>query len=986
MYRTLLMMGIVLLAPEFAGAATDGDVSWLSRRSRVEGRFARGDWGGADLHLAATEVLIHETQTGGHVLVFRRGFSLVFSSRRLTSDSAVVWVEPADANEPNDVAVGHEVRAYLSGHVSGRGAVYAQKPDVKEVMLERGKATVFQARVLGEVFVTAERRESGNPRGLPLFEQALRAFQDTDMVPPAVALPRPPGPAVPSARAGVPEKVFPVSTVGIVPLSDEASTLEWTESDTESVGTIIGRVYIWWQEPAEGRRQPRLLELEADSLVVWREPTDPNEKGPELSGMQQKGVSAIYVSGDVLLREGQQTIRAGELYYDLRHRRGVARNAVMRTFDVVRDVPVYVRARELRQLDDNRFEAEDITLTTSEFWTPQLSAQASSIRIVDVTEEADQDGEVPKTSYDAEMKDVRLKYYDATLLGLPSLRSNLQRPDVPIRSARIGHSSAFGTSVETQWFLSRILGLREPEGTDSTLSLDYYCERGPGGGVNINYERENYFGRVLGYIIEDHGEDRLGRTRKDVDVPDNTRGRFLLQHRHFLPYSWQLTAEASYLSDENFLEQFYRGEFNVGKEQETLLHLKRIEGNRGLSVLTKARVNDFLNKVEEVPSAQYHWTGQSFWDDRLLFFSDTQLSRYRYRYSSEGPDGEPDSFFAFTQTRNEIDLPLAVGRSKVVPFVAGTFAYEDGVGFQEELDGSLDEREDAVGIGEAGVRMSVPPLWRVYPDVESRLWDLHELRHVITPSLAAVAYSATDSVADQRNTLDLGIYQRWQTKRGPVENRRTVDWLELNLDCVWVNDSGDGSTGPDRFIWNKPFIPLANPAIHDLPPLDRRTAEAFGPRRNYTSAEVIMRLSDTTSILGDVYMDMQSGVVEQVDVGFSRLCWPDLTYYVGTRYLRDVDNGLGEVGSNALTFAATYVLDPRYTAVFSQQYDFDYAANIRTDITLIRKYHRLNYALTFSVDDSLDEQSVVFSLWPQGVPELGFGLRRYMQLGQSGAY
>ena len=108
------MMGIMLLAPEFAGAATDGDVSWLSWRSRVGGAFARGAWGGADLHLAATEVLIHETQTGGHVLVFRRGFSLVFSSRRLTSDSAVVWVEPADANEPNDVAIGYEIRAYLS--------------------------------------------------------------------------------------------------------------------------------------------------------------------------------------------------------------------------------------------------------------------------------------------------------------------------------------------------------------------------------------------------------------------------------------------------------------------------------------------------------------------------------------------------------------------------------------------------------------------------------------------------------------------------------------------------------------------------------------------------------------------------------------------------------------------------------------------------------------------------------------------------------
>jgi len=201
-----------------------------------------------------------------------------------------------------------------------------------------------------------------------------------------------------------------------------------------------------------------------------------------------------------------------------------------------------------------------------------------------------------------------------------------------------------------------------------------------------------------------------------------------------------------------------------------------------------------------------------------------------------------------------------------------------------------------------------------------------------------------------------------------------------------VNDSTDGIVGPDRFLWNKPLIPLANPLARDLPPLDRRTTEAFGPRHNYTSTEMIMRLSDTTSVLGDAYFDMQRGVVEQLDVGFSRLCWPNLTYYLGSRYLRDVDNGLGEVGSTAFTFAATYVLDPRYTAVFSQQYDFDYGANVRTDITLIRKYHRLNYALTFSVDESVDEHSLVFSLWPQGVPELGFGLRRYMGLGESVAY
>jgi hypothetical protein len=205
----------------------------------------------------------------------------------------------------------------------------------------------------------------------------------------------------------------------------------------------------------------------------------------------------------------------------------------------------------------------------------------------------------------------------------------------------------------------------------------------------------------------------------------------------------------------------------------------------------------------------------------------------------------------------------------------------------------------------------------------------------------------------------------------------------MDTDFVWVGEPGEETAGPDQFIWNDPFIPLINRLGNQVPPLDRRTSTIFGPRRNYAGTAMTWRVSETMSVVGDVYVDMQSGDVKQLDVGFSRLVWPNLSYFIGSRYLRDVDNGLGQHGSNAVTFAVTYVLDPRYTAVFSQQYDFDYGAGIRSDITLVRKYHRLNFALTLSVDESLDEERLVLSLWPEGVPELGVGLRRYIGLGAS---
>jgi len=288
--------------------------------------------------------------------------------------------------------------------------------------------------------------------------------------------------------------------------------------------------------------------------------------------------------------------------------------------------------------------------------------------------------------------------------------------------------------------------------------------------------------------------------------------------------------------------------------------------------------------------------------------------------------------------------------------------------------------------------MSTPAYWRVYPDVESQLWDLNRLRHVIQPRLTAVAYTQSDAVAEQRDTLNLGVSQRLQTKRGPADKLRTVDWMRLDVDFTWVNNSGDTSAGPDRFIWNRPYIPLANSFTRTalapdgsvsrvLPPQDRRSSNIFGPTRNYIGADYLWQLSDTTAVLADLNFDMQSGVFQQFDIGFSRRCWPNLSYYIGSRYLKRFDNGYGQKGSNALTFAATYELDPRYTLVFSQQMDLDYGLNIRSDITVIRCYHRLYFALTYSADESLNQHAVVLSIWPQGVPEMAIGPSRYMGLG-----
>lgn len=957
-----------------------------------------------NLQLSGKEAVTYQLKTGEHVLVFRGDFSISIKNNRYSSDRAVIWLLPHLSDSQEYGNINYDAILYLQGNISAEPTGIQTSKNAKK----EEDQTVVRFGVTGEVFITTDNKKMADPRGLELYRQAFTLLNAVGITLPTIeARPHPaenPEPPVVSRRTESRQNrqtpaEKPVEKPSETPtalremkLSSknpfyhspvDGAILE-VESDEESkIWTVIGRFYLWQKQDDGG-----LLELQADNAVIFAPEEAAEQEKKDLTEVLSSGaIKAIYLSGDVVMTQGRRIIRADEIYYDILEQKAMIIDAVMRNFDEGAGIPIYIRAKKLQQ-SANTFTAENVTLTTSEFYVPQISLNASSILVTDTTPADKQQDSVSKNSFDAQMKGVSLKMYDKTYFYLPHMRSNMLRPDVPLKSIHLGHDNTFGSYIETRWYLARILGLEEPAGTDSTLTVDYYGERGVGVGIEASYEGDDYSGRFLGYMIDDNGEDRLGRnsSRKNLDPPRDLRGRFRWQHRHFLPYSWQLTTEVSYISDKNFIESYYRNEFYVDKEQETLVHLKRIENNWGLSLLGKARLNDFVDELCELPTAEFHWTGQSFLDDKLTFYSDSQISRFRQRYAPDTNAIDSQQFYSFITTRNEIDMPMTIGRTKVVPFIAGTGAFEDGLGFYTEIDGDTTSRENTVWIGEAGVRVSPQPFWKVFENVQSDLWDLNQLRHIIQPHLTAVGYFESDSVVEQRDVLNVGISQRLQTKRGSGRNKKTVDWMRLDLDVTWVNDSGNSSAGADQLIWNKPFIPLVNVFSDTLPQQDRRGSVAYGPQRNYFEADYIWKMSDTTAVLSDMNFDMQSGVVQQYNVGFSHLRWPNLSYYIGSRYLRRIDNNYGEKGSNAVTFAFTYILDPRYTLVYSGQLDFDYGATVRSDLTLIRRYHRLYWSVTFSADESLDRQSVVFSLWPQGVPDLAIGPSRYMGLGGSAGF
>ncbi len=223
--------------------------------------------------------------------------------------------------------------------------------------------------------------------------------------------------------------------------------------------------------------------------------------------------------------------------------------------------------------------------------------------------------------------------------------------------------------------------------------------------------------------------------------------------------------------------------------------------------------------------------------------------------------------------KSDLSMPLDVGPVKIAPYVTWDAAY-----YSENVNGDSQGRL----FGGGGVRWSMP-LSKLYPDVQSDLFNLNQLYHKIVfygnyyasqssvgfnnlPQLDRINDDATDQALrdirpvqtiynpsnafalttsnlynpqyfalrrlvdnssdnlDTMNVVQLGIDQRWQTKRGFPGDEHVVDWMSLNvvasiyphserddlghtfgfLEYVWIWNIGD-RTALTANGWWEPF-------------------------------------------------------------------------------------------------------------------------------------------------------------------------------------
>jgi hypothetical protein len=774
----------------------------------------------------------------------------------------------------------------------------------------------------------------------------------------------------------------------------------------ERITSMVGGIRIVIDSPELANAQQfrgdedRKLYIVADNLIQWHS---------EIPGSPAR--DQFYLEGNVVFAKGSRTIYSERMYYDVDTQQGTILKA-----EIMTTVPNYrgsvrLKAEVVQQYDANNLQAFGSAFTSSRLGVPRYWLQSESIGIVrsqvpsldllggggiDPQTGLPQAGALPASQDEFMVDAQRNRVYLAGLpvFAWPRLRTSLNDPTLYLDRFGVNNDQIFGFQLTTGWNMYQILGLDKPtEGTRWVGVLDYLSERGLGVGSEFDYELDSLLGipgKVRGgyksWFINDDGLDFLGLDRRNLVPEEDYRGRIALSHRHELAPGYTFRAEVGYLSDRNFLEQFYEREWDTQKDQTTGFWLERNSGTRSNNLTFDLQVNDFFAQTSGLKFDQFV-LGQPILNNHAVWHSHSQAGYVRMRQAdaplnaSELAKFDPLAWEADVDgfkfgTRQEIDFPTQVGPIKFVPYLLGDASY-----WQEALNGN-----DLTRVyGQAGIRASLP-MWKVDPSVQSVLWNVNGLAHKVTFDLDAfyadasqdldelalydeldddsqehfrrrfafdtfgigpggdvpLAYderyfalrsgmqgnvtAPSSEIADDLAAIKFGIRQRWQTKRGMPGRERIIDWITLDMQTILFPEAARDNNGADFGMFDYDFR---------------------------------WHVGDRFSLVSDGYFDFFSQGLRTASFG-ANIGRPEVgNAYVGYRMIE------GPISSNILSAAITYRMSDKWGVKAGGQVDFGETGTIGQSVNFVYIGESFLWQFGVNYDVSRDNLGLRFGFEPR---------------------
>ena len=194
--------------------------------------------------------------------------------------------------------------------------------------------------------------------------------------------------------------------------------------------------------------------------------------------------------------------------------------------------------------------------------------------------------------------------------------------------------------------------------------------------------------------------------------------------------------------------------------------------------------------------------------------------------------------------------------------------------------------------------------------------------------------SPSDVIADDLQRVNLGLHQRWQTKRGLPGRERIVDLLQFDIDLLF------------------------------FPKQDR---DNFGEQLGPATYNMLYHVGDRVTLLSDGYFDFFDNGLRSISAGV-RSSRPGVgDVYLGLLSLE------GPISSTVLRGSIDYRLNEKWIASAGTTYDFGFTGNIGQTLAITRIGESMLLRVGVNVDEGRDNVGFGFAIeprfWPR--PKLG---------------
>ncbi|HVY61630.1 MAG TPA: hypothetical protein VHF22_08255, partial [Planctomycetota bacterium] len=624
------------------------------------------------------------------------------------------------------------------------------------------------------------------------------------------------------------------------------------------------------------------------------------------------------------------TFEADWLYLDLRTGEGRLEKATIRSAgELTRGHPLLFRAERARVSDHlASFAGEEAELSTCTYHVPHFALRAPAISVTTRGDAISLEEDLEPLQRRVVVERPSFEALGIPFLTLPWTLEWDTAWDRFLPRERVGRSGRFGP------FLLSELPLYPGRDLDVGAKVDYMERRGVGLGGDASWhgpegDRESYRGFFDGYYVSD-GADEDKST--GLPVPQRDRWRLRAFQRDDMPLGFRRELELSWISDRAFLPEFYKGESQSGKEQETAAYARWLgdaaglpgAANMGASLEGRWRLNAFQTQTEYLPRGRFAWVGEPVLDEVLpdrrgvYLTTGVTLDNARTRFNEELL--LPENRILRADVDERADYPVPLGPIQLDPFgLARYSAWSERLVSGIPDDPLGDERGGGPAIDRfvagAGI-LATTDLWR----------DLGGYRHIATPTVGYTNVFHEDTRPEALVWID------------DLETVRTAEFVPFGM----RNRLQEWRTGPGIVTGSAVDVVDWEVLARWYP---RPGADNRGERWGLVRSD--LRVNPDVSYGGRWRSDWDpnpGGGVVRTDAEV--WCRPDpaITVALGYRYFEDVYKAV-EGGLDV-----RFPWAEKWGARAATQYDFERESFTRHQFALRRYFHRFVLEVSFDVD------------------------------------